>query len=528
MDIERRRQMYNSTRHLQAFPPVTQTPEPDATQKNWNTSLSPRTPALTFGAAIEANRRSAQGCHQQGFKSEEEESGSSSRLSRQLPISSPGHQIHPATEPGPLYGVRPPKFTHRHAHYDVPFYGIENVEISSSRYELLTQSNSIKDLGVLNDPLQAVGVSGGGRRSGGNGAGDGSGRASLLSKHREHIWSIAHEEEYGSAEMTGVAEGDVDIELLRGRFKRTQRMLPIVQLPPVAAAGSTSGSGSGSAELQRQGARGKSWSETTSRARGRKATDTRIEIDNDSQFEMTNMETVSSLATLSTTTSSNSNNGVLLLATDRRRHGHGHGHGYGHRRSSRPPRLPRPISQGVYGPDSFQESLDNLKEGPERPTGSIKRSLAIVSRHWKTWLCVGMLLAVAIVIPLMLKKKGSSGDGKLIASVGHDSEHGGDELEDRKTTTAKESSGGGGRTIVTKTTTPFPSSTKGVKTSLISTSTSSSLSSETRTPKATVRQSLTARTPSRRRFKAVTIATTSSSSGNVAPTSRATSLSAPV
>ncbi|KAK3843454.1 MAG: hypothetical protein J3R72DRAFT_420363 [Linnemannia gamsii] len=534
MDIERRRQMYNSTNHLlQTFPPVAKTPEPDAVftktrqsrvfgmlpfgdhhidagqdytsqafledyvstrggpinHKIWNTSLSPRTPVLPFGAAIEANRRGAQDCQQQGFKSEEGGSESSARLSRQLPVPSPGHQIHPATEPGPLCGVRRPKFTHLHALYDVPFYGIENIEISSSQCELLTQSNSTKELEVLSDLSQATRVS----RSGGNGAGDESRRASLLSKHREHIWSIAHEEEYGSAETTGAAKGDEENEQLQGRFKRTQRMLPIVQLPPMVGAGSTYGSGSGSVDLQRQGARGKNGPETTSRGRGRRATDT-TEVDQGSQFEMTNMKTVSSLATLSTNTTSNNSNGVLLLTTDRSRHGHGHGHGYGHRRSSRPPRPPRPVSQGIYGPDSFQESLDNLKEGPERPTGPIQKSLVVTRRHWKTWLCVGMLLAVAIVFPLMLKKKGSSYGDKGIVSAGQGGDNEGDDLvKDGKTTIVKESSGGGGRTIVTKTATPSPSSSKGVKitspVSTPSTSTSTSSSSATRTLKATVRRS---------------------------------------
>ncbi|KAG0371714.1 hypothetical protein BGX24_001294 [Mortierella sp. AD032] len=530
--------MYNSTNHLlQTFPLVAKTPEPDAVftktrqsrvfgklpfgdhhigagqdytsqafledyvstrggpinHKIWNTSLSPRIPVLPFGAAIEANPRGAQGCQQQGFKSEEGGSEPSARLSRQLLVPSPGHQIHPATEPGPLCGVRRPKFTHLHALYDVPFYGIENIEISSSQCELLTRSNSTKELEVLSDPSQAAIVN----RSGGNGAADESRRASILSKHREHIWTIAHEEEYGSAETTGAAEGDEENEQLQGRFKRTQRMLPIVQLPPMARAGFTYGSGSGSVDLQMQGARGKNGPETTSRGRVRRATDMRIEVDQGSQFEMTNMETVSSLATLSTNTTSNNSNGVLLLTIDRSRHGHGHGHGYGHRRSSRPPRPPRPVSQGIYSPDSFQESLNNLKEGPERPTGPIQKSLVVARRHWKTWLCVGMLLAVAIVFPLMLKKGSSYGD-KGIVSAGQGSDNGGDDLvKDGKTTTVKESSGGGGRTIVTKTATPSPSSSKGVKitstpASTPSTSTSTSSSSATRTPKATVRRSSTA------------------------------------
>ncbi|KAF9119079.1 hypothetical protein BGW39_000579 [Mortierella sp. 14UC] len=450
MDIEIRRQ-HKSTGHLP--------PAPLSVAK------------MPKSAAVQA----AQDGQQRGYKSEEERGEqkrkSSVRLSGLLPDPSPGHQMHPAIEPGPLYGVRRPKFTYRHALYDVPFYGIENLEISSSRYEVLTQSNSPKELEMLNDPLRDTRTSGDSGRSSGAGVGVGvggeGGGDGLLREHREHIWSVAHEEEYGSSEATAAAEGVEENGLHRGRHKRTQRILPIAHLPPPAATESTSGSGSGSVEIQRHYSKDKNRAETTTaRGRGRREPGMRIEVDHGSHFELTNMETISSVGALSTTT--RNSNGVLFLTSDRGRHGHGHGHGYGHRRSSRPPRPPRPVSQGVYGPDSFQESLDKLKNTPERPTGPIPKLLGIVRRHWKTWLCVGTLLAVAIVAPLMLKRKGVSGGDKGIASAGQGGGDEGDDIfYDGDTTSAEEPTNGVGRKVVTKSATPSASSTRNVKESPI-------------------------------------------------------------
>ncbi|KAF9149463.1 hypothetical protein BG015_008738, partial [Linnemannia schmuckeri] len=135
------RRDYTSPMYLEDF---VLTRRGSTNDKNWTTSLSPRATVLPFGPTIDAKKQALQGLESSDFAPTE--SPSSSEWSRWLPEPSPGHEVHPPTEPGPVYGVNRPKFTHRYAMYDVPFYGIENVEISSSRYQLLSQTDSTKEL----------------------------------------------------------------------------------------------------------------------------------------------------------------------------------------------------------------------------------------------------------------------------------------------------------------------------------------------------------------------------------------------
>ncbi|KAF9137258.1 hypothetical protein BG015_002779, partial [Linnemannia schmuckeri] len=314
--------------------------------------------------------------------------------------------------------------------------------------------------------------------------------------------------EYGPETDAGSVEEN---RMLRERLKRAQIIHPIVRSVPAAGSTSRSASGSWSAEMQqRQGYRGG-------------AADLKIDVDNNSQVESSQM-TTSSLATM--TTNNTNCNSVQLIPMIRLGHGHGHGHGQVPRR----PRRPHPVSEGVYGPDTFQESLEAFKNVPERPRGWRAKLMAIVQQHWKTWLCVGSMFVAAIVLPLTLnKKKGDGSDSKAVASAGQVSD-GGDDLglEGAATTvmTTKEPSGGSGKTTVTKTATPsFTRSIKSTPSSIsISASTTSpSKSSAALTSKAaTVRRSTTTRTSTRRRSRLVRTTTSRSSSRTVAPTRTST------
>lgn len=468
--------------------------------KNWTTSLTPRATVLPFKVAIDAKNQALQGLETSDAAPPSESSSSSSEWGRWLPETSPGHEIHPPTEPGPVYGINRPKFTHRYAMYDVPFYGIENVEISSSRYQLLTQSDSTKELGEADERRNSIGAgvgfdgSGGGKEveDGREDRGPG-----LLSDHREHIWSIAHEHEYGPETGTGAVEENM---MLRERLKRAQVILPIVRsVPPAVSSTSRSGLESGSGEAQlRQGYRGGG------------AKDLRIDVEHGSQVEISQLTGSSSASRSTDTTNSNS---VQLIPMNRRGRGNGHG------QVPRRPRRPRPVSEGVYGPDTFQESLEILKYVPERPRGWRAKMMAITRQHWKTWLCVVSMFLAAIVLALVfIKKKGGGSNSKDMVNVGQ----GGEDLgfEGRATTmvTAMEpSGGGGGRTIVTKA--AKPSSTRSVKATPSSTSKPASASASASTTKSsavptskatTAKRSTTIRTSSRRRSRI--------SSRTVAPT----------
>ncbi|KAF8942598.1 hypothetical protein BGZ47_006309 [Haplosporangium gracile] len=552
MDIEHRRQTYTSTKHHLRLPPfpsaVTKTPGHSSkmtitrprvfnmssfdrqhrfarrdytsptyvedfvltrrgsiNDKNWSTSLSPRATVLPFGPATDAKKQALRGLESSDFAPSE--SSLSSEWSRWLPEPSPGHEIHPPTEPGSVYGVNRPKFTHRYAMYDVPFYGIENVEISSSRYQLLSQSDATKVLEEGDSALQVAGAihederrneGGAGVGSGGDGGAMGEGKgggSGFLSDHREHIWSIAHEHEYGPETGAGSVEGN---RMLRERLKRVQMIHPIVRSVPVI--GSTSGSGSGSAETQqRKGYRGGE-------------TDLRIDVDHGSQVKLSQMTTSSSALRSIDTTNSNS---AQLIPINR------------HGQVPRQPQKPRPVSEGVYGPDTFQESLDTLKNVPERPRSWRAKLMAIIRQHWKTWVCVGSMFMAGIVLLLTLNKKKGGGSGsKEVASAGQVSD-GGDDLgfEGGATMvmTTKKPSDDGGKTIATKTATS--SSTRSVKSTPSSTSISASAtttpsksSTDPTSKAATVRRSTATHTSTKRRSRVARTTTSRSPFRTVAST----------
>jgi len=98
----------------------------------------------------------------------------------------------------------PPRFSPRvtvgtptYAISDTPFYGIENVEISSARYHELRERQNDEDdsaerLSNEREDSQSLG-----------GKGKDRSEHDKLRDHREHVWAIAHEHEYGPAVSKG-------------------------------------------------------------------------------------------------------------------------------------------------------------------------------------------------------------------------------------------------------------------------------------------------------------------------------------
>ncbi|KAF9178459.1 hypothetical protein BGZ51_007757 [Haplosporangium sp. Z 767] len=238
-------------------------------------------------------------------------------------LCSPGHQPYPDVDPGHILGVRRPLHTQQHVLFDVPFYGIENVEISSDRYALMTRSyashgheaqlsNHDTAGHLYNDSVSLV-------------------------NHREYIWSIAHEDEYGlpvnteQEGVSGVSSNNGNSALVWGRYKRLHRCMPI---RPTTNPNSVSGSQEG---VTRGGPISDSSTDTTL--------------------------------------------------------------------SSRPE--PR-VSQGVYGPDSFMESLEASREPPV-PLKGRRRWTALILRQQKNCLTVLFLMVITgVVVAVLLLKRSSS------------------------------------------------------------------------------------------------------------------------
>ncbi|KAI8596292.1 hypothetical protein EDD21DRAFT_388703 [Dissophora ornata] len=303
------------------------------------------------------------------------EFGSASSISS-IPRS-PGHEIQPIVDPGHILGVHRPLRTQRHAFYDVPLYGIENFEFSSSRYSMSTMSHSEGGHGGIGD---VTGAGAGGSQLAGS-------TAATLSKHREHIWAIAHEEEYGPA--SSMDDGSSGQALHQGRYKRLQRWVPMQ--PPmtsnsVSVSGHWSKSGSGS--------------------------DLRGPLVGHPPSPLSH-----EIGSVAGSPSENSHQ-----------------------------RQPRPVSQGVYGPDSFMDSLENPKRTCPK-VGGQRRCEVMVSKHRKNCLCFWLLVAVAAVVPLIVlhKKSSASSASAEASSVGSEVTLGGEgggsstkEIRGRTATTHKQ------------------------------------------------------------------------------------------
>ncbi|KAG0368495.1 hypothetical protein BGZ54_001809 [Gamsiella multidivaricata] len=173
--------------------------------------------------------------------------------------------------------------------------------------------------------------------------------ADFLSRHREHIWAVAHEDEYGSGSSTG-RDGCVDHDPSQGRYKRLQRW---VAISPARAPNSTKGSSYDRVSIPGTSSRDPlvSIDRAPSRTSG-KTSDARANVRDD--------------------------------------------------RLLRPQRL---VSEGVYGPDSFTESLEHPKRIEALLKGRRRRFKAMVHKHWRNCLCVLLFLAVTIVVPVLLLSK---------------------------------------------------------------------------------------------------------------------------
>ncbi|KAG0265208.1 hypothetical protein BG011_005251 [Mortierella polycephala] len=245
---------------------------------------------------------------------------------REVTLCSPGHQPYPDVDPGHILGIRRPLRTQRHVLFDVPFYGIENVEISSDRYTLMMRSHASHE---HETQLSNHGTTGHSYSDSGS-----------LMNHREHIWSIVHEDEYGLPVNTG-QEGDSGIGvnngndvLVWGRYKRFHRWVPI---RPTTNPNSVSRSQEG----------------------------------------ITRDDPMSDSATDATL-------------------------------SSRPE--PR-VSQGVYGPDSFMESLEasRVPPVPSVPLKGRRRLTVLISRHRKICLMVlALVVIMGVIVAVLLLKRSSS------------------------------------------------------------------------------------------------------------------------
>ncbi|KAG9320508.1 hypothetical protein KVV02_000167 [Mortierella alpina] len=244
---------------------------------------------------------------------------------------SPGHQVYPDVHPGHILGVKKPLHTKRHALYDTPFYGIENVEISSSRYDQMSRFQGSQD---QDQDL-------------GSDAPDN--QPNPLRDHREHIWVVAHEDEYAS-DMDGKGDGESGgavMLLSEARQKRVQRCMPLsTALRLTSDRGYGVGSGTGGLSSSHEivhGADSLSWSSWSS-----------------SGFE----------------------NDRDLAAT----------------------RPIKPVSQGVYGPDSFVEFLQEPKESAAQQPWR-RQCAAKVRRQWRSWLILVMVLAIAAALAVVLAQR---------------------------------------------------------------------------------------------------------------------------
>ncbi|CAO3565710.1 unnamed protein product [Mortierella alpina] len=273
----------------------------------------------------------------------------------EIPCSA-GHQVHPDVHPGHILGVKKPVHTKRHALYDTPFYGIENVEITSSRYDQMSRSETSE---TLDFGLEAQ-----------------VGQCNSLRDHREHIWATAHEDEYGS-QTDGKSDGRSDGEsswtvlLSRARQKRVQRWVPLsTAVRPTLDRGSGVGSGAGSSLS--------------------------------GSYDLAHGTESSSLS------------------------------GFVDERDVAATRSIKPVSQGVYGPDSFVESLQTPEESDVRQPWR-RRCALKARRQWRSWLILVMVLAIVITLAVILtQKRVLQQSPPLEGDVGENTDVGGETVEDHR------------------------------------------------------------------------------------------------
>ncbi|KAF9897092.1 hypothetical protein BX616_006194 [Lobosporangium transversale] len=302
---------------------------------------------------------------------------------------SPGHQVHPQVDPGPILGVRRPIRTKQYLLYDVPFYGIENVDISSSRHDLLMRQHSLDghNSGDASHAIASISTADANNSpSIGTDTNVGAGAASpSLAEHREHIWFIAHEHEYGTearADGGDISNAAVGSQaLLKGRHKRFQRSVPIQEVYTSKSSNSSSAPQPKDVSFASQGGM--------------------------LSPQETGSSTISKITTTSTRPSGASSEGPTAEGT-----------GDGAEDLLDQPRrqqlqdgslnqIPH-VSQGVYGPDTFAEYLLESSKPPNSPQRHRRRYSRAMNQHWKNCLCFLVFVAVIVVVPLMVIRKGPS------------------------------------------------------------------------------------------------------------------------
>ncbi|KAG0333432.1 hypothetical protein BG000_009161 [Podila horticola] len=256
-------------------------------------------------------------------------------------------------------GVMLPTYTIR----DTLFYGIENMDISSARY---LEMRSRQD----DDPVEWLSSENGPCDQDLKGKQKGRSENNELRDHREHIWTIAHEHEYGPASFGGGANGShSDFE--QGRYKRYSRLVPIPaedSEQPVLL----STKGRSNAQIQATG------SGLREEVRPpHEGPDTYIPI-------------------IEREPDADEDQGQPPFAP-------------------LPGPAPAPVSQGIYGPDSFAESLQGSTVGQNQQeqerAKEDRRACLAKCKKWLFALMALLVVLVVVVLLLVLKKGGGGGGG---------------------------------------------------------------------------------------------------------------------
>ncbi|KAF9376514.1 hypothetical protein CPC16_000154 [Podila verticillata] len=251
---------------------------------------------------------------------------------------------------------------------DTPFYGIENVEISSARYqELRARRNDDGDSAerLSNEGENSQNLGGKGKDLSDH---------DKLRKHREHIWAIAHEHEYGLVVNNSEANG-APSAFEQGRYKRFSRLVPIPtdsSSPPTPLSSKSRFNPKAQATVLGP----------------QEEEDPSLDVDG---CVCTPIPPEDQICIVENTIESPPPNHTPALA----------------------PAPTLPASQGNYGPDSFAESLQGSTVGQsqqEQERTKYRRRACLTK--WKEWLFVVMALAIVVVIVmvLVLPKNGRGGD----------------------------------------------------------------------------------------------------------------------
>ncbi|KAF9302156.1 hypothetical protein BGZ74_005726 [Mortierella antarctica] len=374
------------------------------------------------------------------------------------------HGRHRSSSGSPSSSVLPRKRTTTgtptYTTHDTPFYRIENVDISSARYSELRSRQGPNDL------VERQLSEGGKHDQNLNLKGKEKVPSSHdeLRDHREHIWAIAHEHEYGPAGSGGGgANGAPPSALEQGRYKRFSRLVPITDDSnhPVPLS-----------------IMGRSDVQTLAAGVGRQQEEEEHPPRDDPGAYIPIPP----------------ENGPDTADVDRVQ--------------PPPPTGPlthpalAPISQGIYGP-TRSPSLSRVRRQQEQEYANEDRHQACLAK-WKKWLFVLMALLVVpvVVVVLLVPRKGGGGDG---------GEQGGEEVHLEKGQDAYDE---GRHEMTTKSTT---SGVKPTATTKVAPSTGATTTTTATTEKPTT---ATAEKPSASSPAPAVTSTTSTTSG--APSSSAT------